>query len=40
MNCKIERMKIRMNTLQNRDAVGNQNIINKLQRRIRALESK
>lgn len=39
MNWKVERLKIRMNTLQHRDPVGNLNIINKLKRRIRALEN-
>ena len=35
----IEALKIRINMLQNRDPVGNMRIINKLKRRVRALES-
>jgi hypothetical protein len=36
----IDALKIRMNMLQNRDPVGNMRIINKLKRRVRAMESK
>jgi hypothetical protein len=36
----IEALKIRINMLQNRDPVGNARIINKLKRRVRAMESK
>ena len=36
----IDALKIRINMLQNRDPVGNMNIINKLKRRVRAMESK
>lgn len=36
----IEALKVRMNMLQNRDPVGNARIINKLKRRLRAMESK
>ena len=35
----IEALKIRINMLQNRDPVGNMRIINKLKRRVRALEN-
>ena len=35
----IEVLKIRINMLQNRDPVTNMRIINKLKRRVRALES-
>jgi hypothetical protein len=34
----IEALKVRINILQNRDPVGNARIINKLKRRVRALE--
>ena len=36
----IEALKVRINMLQNRDPVGNARIINKLKRRLRAMESK
>lgn len=36
----IEALKIRIQLLQNRDPVGNMRIINKLKRRVRAMESK
>lgn len=36
----IEALKVRINMLQNRDAVGNAKIINKLKRRVRTMESK
>jgi hypothetical protein len=36
----VEALKIRISMLQNRDPVGNMRIINKLKRRVRALESK
>lgn len=36
----IEALKIRIQLLQSRDPVGNMRIINKLKRRVRALESK
>ncbi len=35
----INALKIRISMLQNRDPVGNMRIINKLKRRVRALES-
>ena len=35
----IEVLKLRINMLQNRDPVGNMRIINKLKRRVRALEN-
>ena len=35
----INALKIRINMLQNRDPVGNMRIINKLKRRVRALEA-
>lgn len=34
----IDALKVRINKLQNRDPVGNARIINKLKRRVRALE--
>jgi hypothetical protein len=34
----IEALKVRINILQNRDPVGNARIVNKLKRRVRALE--
>ena len=40
MNNTIEALKIRIQLLQNRDPVGNMRIINKLKRRVRAIESK
>ena len=36
----IESLKARINLLQQRDAVANANIINKLKRRVRMLEKK
>ena len=36
----IDALKIRIHTLQMRDPVGNANIINKLKRRVRAIENK
>ena len=36
----IDALKIRINMLQNRDPVGNMRIINKLKRRVRAMENK
>ena len=36
----IEALKIRIHMLQNRDPVTNMRIINKLKRRVRAMESK
>ncbi len=38
MNNTIEALNIRIQLLQNRDPVGNMRIINKLKRRVRALE--
>lgn len=35
----INALKVRINTLQNRDPVGNMRIINKLKRRVRTLEN-
>ena len=35
----INALKIRINMLQNKDAVGNAKIIRKLQRKVRALEN-
>ena len=40
MTQTIEALQIRINILQQRDPVGNANIINKLKRQIRRLESK
>lgn len=40
MNNTIEALKIRIHQLQERDPVGNANLINKLKRRVRALENK
>lgn len=40
MNNTIEQLKARIHLLQQRDPVVNANIINKLKRRIRALENK
>lgn len=40
MNNTIEAIKNRIQLLQNRDPVGNMRIINKLKRRVRAMESK
>lgn len=39
MNNTIDALKIRIHKLQQRDPVGNQNLIAKLQRRVRALEN-
>lgn len=36
----IDALKIRIQLLQNRDPIGNMRIINKLKRRVRAMESK
>lgn len=36
----IEALKIRIHSLQQRDPVGNLRIINKLKRRVRAIENK
>jgi hypothetical protein len=36
----IDALKVRINILQNRDPIGNMRIINKLKRRVRAMESK
>ena len=36
----IDALKIRIQLLQNRNPVGNMRIINKLKRRVRAMESK
>lgn len=36
----IDALNVRINILQNRDPVGNTRIINKLKRRVRALENK
>lgn len=36
----VDELKIRIHKLQQRDAVVNANIINKLKRRVRALEAK
>lgn len=36
----IDALKVRIHTLQMRDPVGNMRIINKLKRRVRAMESK
>lgn len=36
----INALKVRINTLQNRDPVGNMRIINKLKRRVRSMENK
>ena len=40
MTNTIESLQARINLLQQRDPVGNANIINKLKRRIRMLENK
>jgi hypothetical protein len=40
MNDTIDALKVRINNLQNRDPVGNMRIINKLKRRVRAMENK
>lgn len=40
MNNTVEALKNRIHKLQQRDAVANINIINKLKRRLRAIESK
>ena len=36
----IDALKVRINVLQNRDPIGNARIINKLKRKVRAMESK
>ena len=36
----VNALKVRINMLQNRDPVGNMRIINKLKRRVRAMENK
>ena len=36
----IDALKVRIHNLQMRDSVGNMRIINKLKRRVRAMESK
>lgn len=36
----IEALKVRINILQNRNPVGNMRLINKLKRRVRAMENK
>lgn len=36
----INALKVRINILQNRDPVGNMRIINKLKRKVRAMENK
>lgn len=38
MHNTIEALKIRIQLLQNRDPVGNMRIVNKLKRKVRALE--
>jgi len=40
MTKTVERLQARINLLQQRDPVGNANIINKLKRQIRQLEQK
>ena len=40
MNWKIEKMKVRIHQLSERDPVGNANIIKKLERQLRHMESK
>ena len=40
MNNTINALKVRINNLQNRDPIGNMRIINKLKRRVRAMENK
>ena len=40
MTNTIEMLKVRINNLQQKDAVGNAKIISKLRRRVRAMESK
>ena len=40
MHNTIDTLKTRISKLQNRDPVGNMRIINKLKRKVRALESK
>ena len=39
MKNTVEALKVRIHQLQQRDPVGNQNLIAKLQRRVRALEN-
>ncbi len=38
MNNTIEALKVRIHKLQNRDPIGNMRLINKLKRRVRAME--
>ena len=40
MDWKIEKIKVRIHTLSERDPVGNANIIKKLQRQLRNIEGK
>lgn len=40
MNNTIDALKIRIHQLQQRDPVGNMRIVNKLKRRVRAMENK
>ena len=40
MNNTIEALKVRIHKLQEKDALMNANLINKLKRRVRALENK
>ena len=40
MNSKIEALKMRMHMLLQRDPIANENIVNKIKRRIRLLENK
>ncbi len=40
MTSSIDALKVRIHTLQQRDAVGNAKLINKLKRKVRALEAK
>lgn len=40
MNNTIDAIKNRIQLLQNRDPIGNMRIINKLKRRVRAIENK
>ncbi len=40
MNNTIDAIKNRIQLLQNRDPIGNMRIINKLKRRVRAMENK
>lgn len=40
MTTTVEALKARINLLQERDPIANENIINKLKRRIRSIENK